>query len=152
MLNTSSPATGKRVALSAVAAAAVTALGLALVASSAKAQDYDNQPTAYQNGPNEQVEVYAPRHHQRSTIGAPIEDVSMSRPVRYDDLDLRTAWGARTLKNRIRTTAHLLCERLDAFYPISTDDSPPCYSTAVNQAMYQADATIHNARAYAGGE
>jgi hypothetical protein len=42
-----------------------------------------------------------------------------------------------------------MCQQLDAMYPIKADDSPPCYRAAVDQAMYQADAAISQARAYA---
>ena len=140
---------------------AASALGLALAASSANAQDYDPNyapppnygpnyapPPAY--GPPEEITIYGPRRHeQRSDIGAPIQDVAISQPVRFDDLDLRTEWGARELRHRIEYTARMMCQRLDAMYPIKADDSPPCYRTAVDQAMYQADSAIDQARSYA---
>ena len=69
--------------------------------------------------------------------------------MRFDDLDLRTDWGARELRHRIEYTARVMCQRLDAMYPIKADNSPPCYRTAVEGAMYQADTAINQARAYA---
>jgi UrcA family protein len=143
---------------------AASALGLALAASSANAQQYDQYGNPAPNygpppgygpsyGPPEEITVYGPRRHEeRGDLGAPIEDVALQRAVRFDDLDLRTDWGARELRNRIEYTARVMCQRLDTMYPIKADDSPPCYRTAVDQAMYQADAAIGQARGYAQGE
>jgi hypothetical protein len=36
--------------------------------------------------------------------------------------------------------------KLDVRYPVSADNSPPCYSTAVRNAMYEADEAISDAR------
>jgi UrcA family protein len=136
---------------------AAGALGFALAASSANAQDdqYGNPnygpPPSYgpAYGPPEEITVFGPRRHvERGDLGAAIQDVAISRPVRFDDLDLRTDWGARELRNRIEYTARVMCQRLDAMYPISADNSPPCYRTAVDQAIYQADAAISQARGY----
>jgi len=130
--------------------AAATALVLALTASAVCAQPYGaygGSPDDVQAGTSEHVEIYGRRPPpERSAIGAPIEEVSLSRAVPYDDLDLRTDWGVRELHERIRATAHRLCRRLDFLYPISTSDSPPCYRTAVEDAMYQADRAIWRAR------
>jgi UrcA family protein len=133
---------------------------MALAASSANAQQYDQYGNPAPNyapppnyapasGPPEEITIYGPRRHQeRGDLGAPIQDVAYSRAVRFDDLDLRTDWGARELRNRIEYTARAMCQRLDAMYPIKADNSPPCYRTAVDQAMYQADAAISQAREY----
>jgi UrcA family protein len=136
-----------------VALFATAAAVCALAASAAPAQEYggyDHGPVYY-GSPSEEVIIEAPRYHQpeRSTIGAPIEDVAMSRTIRFDDLDLQTAWGAHALRERIRYTARRLCNRMDFAYPISTSDSPPCYRTAFEDGMAQADAAIAEARGYA---
>jgi UrcA family protein len=100
-------------------------------------------------GDQDEVIVQAPRHYQeRSTIGAPIENVAVSRAVRYDDLDLRTDWGARELEHRINQAASSACDELDTRYPIATSDSPPCYSSAVQDAKYDAQAAIGRARGW----
>ncbi len=131
--------TARRLALLVTSA---LALGFTTAAS---AQDYD-QDSHYRSG-TEEVIVTAPRYHgQRSEIGAPIEDVSMSRDVRFDDLDLRTPYGAHVLRERVRFTAQTLCRRLDQLHPISTADSPPCLRTALDDAMAQADEAIREAR------
>jgi len=110
----------------------------------AKAQDRTTY-VDYTNGGPERVEVIAPRG-ERSEIGAPIEYRSISREVRFDDLDLTTGRGAHILRARVRETARALCERLNVRYPVATSDSPPCYSTAVADAMDQADEAIAQAR------
>ena len=114
------------------------ALGALLVASAASAQST-----------NERVEVTAPRVQyapRESTIGAPIENVSMSEHVRYDDLNLRTASGARTLEQRVRYTAQAICNRLDHLYPITEQGSPPCIQGAIATGMQHADAAIQHVR------
>jgi UrcA family protein len=130
---------------------AASAAALMLVAPSVSAQDYYSE-SAYENGPNEEVIVQAPefyRHQQRdSATGAPIVDVAMSREVRFDDLDLRSGWGARALRTRISDTARRLCDRLSVRYPVATTDSPDCFRTAYNDAMAQADEAIARARGY----
>lgn len=127
---------------------AATVCGLALVCAPVNAQQYSRygEPVSYGTPADEEVEVIAPRHHERSAIGAEIRDVALSQEVRFDDLDLRTAWGARALKARIRYTASNLCMKLDVRYPVSADNSPPCYATAVRNAMYEADEAISDAR------
>ena len=115
---------------------------LALVAAlPARAQE--RTYVSYSNGATERVEVIAPRG-ERSEIGAPIEYRSISREVRFDDL--ASVEGAHALRERVRRTARELCRSLDVRYPVATQDSPPCYSTAVADAMDQADAVIAQAR------
>ena len=124
--------------------------GVCMSALPAAAQDYNryDAPGAYANSGPEDVIVQAPRyrHQQRSTIGAPIEDVWLSAPVRFDDLDLTTDWGVRKLHTRIFVAARKLCQRLDNHYPITVSDgAPSCYRQAVNDAMAQADAAVDRA-------
>ena len=121
------------------------AAGALFLAAPAGAQE-PGSAYAYSNGP-ETVIVAVPRQRpERSEIGAPIRDVSISREVRFDDLDLSTDSGARHLRNRIEYTARALCTRLDVAYPVATSDSPPCYQSAVAGAMVQADRAIADAR------
>ncbi len=118
-------------------AASATAVALAF-ASATAAQPY--------TGPTEEVIVRAPQYGpQRSEIGAPVENLSLSREVRFDDLDLRTSWGASALRDRVRQTALTLCQQLENQY-VTMDDSRPCYRTAYEDAMDQAETAIQNAR------
>lgn len=151
----------RHLALAAATVGAVALLGLAAAPASAQEPYGDSDYQSGYGGPgiytaDEEVEVTAPpyyrRHHhpRRSAIGAPIVDVAMSSPVRFDDLDLTTRHGAQRLRLRVRETARDLCHRLDLAYPVSAADSPPCYRTALDEAMPQANAAIRQAR-YARG-
>lgn len=133
------------------------AMGLALATSTAVAQDHygaygSSYVPVYDSGPPEVVTVTSPRHNpSRSEIGAPIEYVSLSQPVPYDDLDLRTGWGVRELRRRINFTAISLCGRLDTMYPIDADNvtwpvDGRCYRNTMREANYQADHAIRAAR------
>jgi len=116
---------------------ATTAVAL-ILATSALAQSYA--------GPTEDVIVRAPHYGpQRSDIGAPIQNVSLSREVRFDDLDLRTVWGARALRSRIRETALNLCRQLDNQY-VTLGDNRSCYRTTYEDAMMHADDAIRTTR------
>lgn len=139
--------------------AAAGAVGVALAGSRAVAQGYGGYygppPGYYPGGPPEEVYVYGPhrRAPERDTAtGAAIEDFVLQNPVRYDDLDLRTPWGARELEYRISYTAHRLCEQLDfENSPITNSnyipaDNEPCYGPAMDGAMRQADMAIARAR------
>jgi UrcA family protein len=94
----------------------------------------------------DEVLVTAPRRRLRGDHGAPIRDVAMSREVSFADLDLTTRDGAHALEARVRQTARNLCRQLDVMHPVKADDSPPCYETAVEGAMIQAEAAIADAR------
>ena len=113
------------------------AAGLALtLATPAGAQpgDYDRYDTgpSYPGG----VTVTAPPFRERdSATGAPIEWVSASRAVRYDDLDLSRSWDAHVLRARVARAARAACDQLDAFYPIDAPNNPPCVRNAIRDAM-----------------
>lgn len=152
-----------------LAMVAASALGIALAAAPAIAANDDDYQAGdqYQNDQaesdadgaavdtaanedvaanDEEIEVTAPRARVRGELGAPLRDVSMSREVSFADLDLTTNDGARTLESRIRSTARNLCRQLDIMHPVKADNSPPCYQTAVNDAMAQAEDAIAQAR------
>ena len=128
--------------------AASSALALVFSASPVFAQNYgyddDNGYVVPAPG-TEEVIVTAPRYHepQRGHLGGDIVDVSYSRTVRADDLDLNTRWGRHELFDRVRVTAQTLCNRLDRFYPVGVEDSSysggndsrACVHDAVARAM-----------------
>jgi UrcA family protein len=127
----------------------VGAFGAAL-AVPASAQDDRYASYGYEQGP-EEVIVQAPRWYQpqRSTIGAPIRDVSLSEPVRFDDLDLRSDHDVRRLEARIRERAGTLCRRLDVRYPVTVSaSSRNCFRDAMADAMDQVDAAVAQQRGY----
>ena len=116
---------------------ALAALGLAgLSALPATAQPYDPYDTGYASG---EIIVQPPRTLGRSAIGAPIRLVSTSRTVRFGDLDLASYDGRQALRHRIQRAARDACDDLDARYPITDENSPDCYSTAVRDAMLRAE-------------
>ena len=120
--------------------------GAALCAS-ANAQDYRYAQPGYSSD-SEEVIVRAPHYRpERSTIGAPIETVALQRGVRFDDLDLASDWGVRTLRERVGYTARQLCRQLDNEYPVTVSDGTgSCYRRAYEQAMGDADDVIARAR------
>jgi UrcA family protein len=144
---------------------ALSAAAVVFAATAACAQEYTYSyhapdPPRYAPAPryapqyaqgSDEVIVIAPHRYnnERSDIGAPIGDVGISRQVRFDDLDLSTPWGAQRLRERVRYTAHALCRRLDAQYPVNAPGEPSdrfgstdCYRDAVADGMSQADQAI----------
>ena len=67
----------------------------------------------------------------RSSVGAPINQVSLSYKVSYADLDLKTADGTKKLDERVKTAADAACKELDRAFPLSTPDSGACAKSAV---------------------
>jgi UrcA family protein len=125
------------------------AIGLTFTAT-ALAQEYDrygNRVVYQDNSAPDEITVYAPRHHQeRSAIGAPIEEVSLSQPVRYDDLDLTNDRGIHRFHERIAATAREICRRLETRYPVDiADGQPSCYRSAMESAEPLAMAAIDRA-------
>ena len=98
------------------------------------------------NGAPEEVTIMSPHRAARSAIGAPIEDVSMSAPVGIGDLNLHTGEGVYTMRQRVKYTAHTMCNRLAFRYPIGYPDTDRCYRRAIERAMPQADSALWNYR------
>ena len=128
--------------------AAAAILCPALVAPAAMAQ-VRSAPAGvgqqYRSGPSEEVIVNQPRLG-RSTIGAPIQQVTLSELVRYDDLNLGSVPGIVALRHRVRDTASRLCHRLAFENPIGTPDAWRCRQEAIADATPRVDAVIHNYR------
>ena len=125
------------------------AIGAILAASAAYAQDYDrDRPVSYASS-TETVEVYGPRLRvERAPLNGPVDKISLSRLVRYDDLDLRTAGGARELRARVREAAQDVCGTLADAYPIPEAPGTSCYKTALQDALLRVDGAIRDAREY----
>ena len=122
-------------------------LAASLFGASACAASLTATPVLAQDNPfgddSERIIVTAPREPlARSRLGGPIVDVSLSRNVRVDDLDLNTSDGMDRLRSRVSFTASTLCRRLDMFYPVAADGSPPCFRRAVDLAMASVGATF----------
>lgn len=123
-------------------------VGLAL-APAANAQDYGSAP-GYRNAPpQEEVPVTAPRFRTDQTrLNGPLEAVSLSTNVRYDDLDLQTRQGAHALRMRVRDAARDVCAQLAGVYPVYQANGTSCYRTAMQNALLRADRAIGDAREY----
>ena len=119
---------------------ALLAGAFVFAASSAMAQDY--------NGPDS-VTVTAPRFHaDDSKVGGPLERVSLSGIVRYDDLNLQTYEGARELRFRVREEAQAVCRKLAEAYPYYRMNGTSCYKDALDNALVKADEAIQQSRDY----
>jgi UrcA family protein len=113
---------------------------------------YENEGMDRATAGDDEVVVQAPRSRVRGVYGAPIREVSLSREVSFADLDLRTRAGERVLRARVHTMARNLCRQLDIMHPVAAPDSPDCYTAAVDDAMYQVDDAIAQARDVASAE
>jgi UrcA family protein len=133
---------------SSCAAVLAGAFGLALAASQANAQDYRGYDDGtYQDSVD--VQVTAPRFHASpdgQRLNGPLEKVSLSTRVRYDDLDLRSWRGARELKLRVRDAAQDTCMRIAEAYPVQQAFGTSCYKTALENGELRANAAIRDAR------
>ena len=129
----------------------VAAFAAASSASMAIAQDMSSaQPGPDRTTSSPEVVIVTPpeRGPSRSTIGAPIQDVSLSATVRTDDLDLQSPAGFLELQDRIRDTARQLCARLRFQHPIGVPDEFGCRRRAMENASDQIDAAL---RGYPAG-
>jgi UrcA family protein len=124
-----------------------SALALMLTAAPATAQDTNNDDQSYSNGPNEQIEVIAPKFsYERTPLGAPPGTLKLSQNVSYSDLDLRTRSGAKELRLRVRDTAQDICTQLAEQYPVKQQPGTSCYKTALEDGMRKADIAIRDVR------
>jgi UrcA family protein len=106
--------------------------------------------------PVEEITIIAPHqvHRKtvgRTTIGAPIEEISLSHKVDYTDLDLRKPDDLATLKARIADMAKEGCDELDQLFPLDKDrdKNKQCVRDATAQAQAQLTAAIQSASAKA---
>jgi UrcA family protein len=127
---------------------AAGAISLGFVATPGHAQSYNDDVSSYQSDMGEIVVRPPHRGRERSAIGAPIEDVYVSRAVPYDDLDLTTDDGADELRARVTQAAYSACEELDEFHPVAANDSPPCESTTTRDGLRKARYAIERARGW----
>lgn len=119
------------------------AAALAFAASAANAQDYGS----YNDEDN--IQVIAPRFDTNADgqrLNGPLEKISLSTNVPYDDLNLRTWRGAHALKLRVRDAAQSTCARLAEAYPVYQQTGTNCYKTALRNGELRANSAIRDAR------
>ena len=78
-------------------------------------------------------------------VGPDGEPRSLSQPVSFRDLDLRSSWGRDELSRRIKDTARSLCEQLGESGG-AVGVTPSCRDAAIRDAMVEAR------RAYAAAD
>jgi UrcA family protein len=105
--------------------------------------------SAYAQDTEEQIQVTAPHYRAQSTpLNGPLEKISLSSNVRYDDLNLRTRSGARELRLRVRDEAQDVCMQLAENYAVREAPGTSCYKDALDDAMLRANTAIREAREY----
>lgn len=95
--------------------------------------------------PGEEVTIESTRPTRtvgHSYTGVPIEVTTVTRKVRFSDLDLTTYSGATELQKRVHDTAKMLCKQLTEVYPMTASEGPQCVRQASRDAMVQANAVI----------
>jgi len=129
-------------------AAFTVALALGISHSVAVAQTYKaaTEPGPDQAGSSPEIVTVTPARPgvTRSTIGAPIQDVSLSATVQTDDLSPYSIADWEVLGDRVRETARRLCDRLAFQYPIGTPDRYQCMRRAVRDTTDEIDANLRN--------
>lgn len=130
----------------------IAALAIGISSSTALAQDTGVgpwQPGPQGNASPELVIVTPPSYGpMRSSIGAPIQDVSLSAAVWTGDLNLQSPADVIELRDRVWDTARRLCARLRFQHPIGMPDEFRCRRNAIANAFDQVDYAIQN---YGGG-
>jgi UrcA family protein len=142
--------TSQTLSLRTKSAALGALVGVFAITSQGFAQQASATPEA-----TEEIRIMAPGEAERkivgrTSIGAPIEVISLSRPVSYADLDLRRQADAAELEKRISDAAKATCKQLDATYPESSlyqsiPADQDCFKTATSKAMAMAKLVIADA-------
>jgi UrcA family protein len=71
----------------------------------------------------------------RSSIGAPINAISLSYRVSYSALNLSTEEGSVALKSRVEAAALAACKEISSKYPDATPSDEECAVLAARDAM-----------------
>jgi UrcA family protein len=80
---------------------------------------------------------------ERSTLGAPVVDVTMSQLVSFADLAIPTVDANIALRHRVKSAAKRVCDRLEIRYPAAEPDRWSCYRSALARATPLVDTAIH---------
>jgi UrcA family protein len=83
----------------------------------------------------------------KSTIGAPIKEMTIRSRVSYADLDLTTATGVDTLSKRIKDTATSTCKEIKVDVPVDGWTVDRCIKEAVDDATVQVNKAVAEAKA-----
>lgn len=102
----------------------------------------------------EEITVVAPREVERKTVGraysgAPIEEISVSYQVAYDDLDLKKPADVDTLRTRIAGVAKEACKdvyQLPPYFGVRSQQD--CIRKSIKSATKQIDAAVAARQGY----
>ena len=111
---------------------APAALGLAIATGVAAAPQSDEVV----------VEIARPGLHRDSSLGAPVNIITLTRRVSVSDLDLRSYSGWMQLETRVNETANTVCDQLHRRYHLSLSERRSCVRDAVAGGIEQARAAI----------
>lgn len=88
----------------------------------------------------------------RPGVEAPVDEVTLTHLVSYEDLDLTTQAGVQELRRRVAETARFACEQLERLYPRHAESIARCANEAIDLTDTQIDAAIDAAEREARGE
>lgn len=76
--------------------------------------------------------------------GIPIEQLSLSRQIGYQDINIHSAKGVARLRHRIDRTARSACRELSTLYPnnVWTTSEGACVTNAVQSALQQLPSSV----------
>lgn len=83
----------------------------------------------------------------KSSIGAPIKELTIRSRISYADLDLNTAAGAATLEQRVKDTAASTCKEIKVDMPVEGWTIDRCVREATADAMVQVNKAVADAKA-----
>jgi UrcA family protein len=103
-----------------------------------------NAPTSRSDASPLQITSEAAHQVHKKQVGMtyiemPIEQITLSRHIGYQDLKLNTPAGAAEVEKRVEATAQEACNQLKALYPLDMvgTDNRRCVSHSVQGAMQQ---------------
>lgn len=93
-----------------------------------------------------EITVIAPRLIRqevgRTNSGTPVEMISLTRRVDYQDLNLKQQASVVELETRVSEVAQEACGQLANAFPLSDPKTPDCVKDAVAKAMAQVRAVV----------
>ncbi len=99
-----------------------------------------------------EVSIQARALAGRTGVEAPVDHVTLTHAVSYEDLNLATQVGAEELGRRVAETARFACEQLERLYPRQSESIARCTRQAIEDADSQVSAAIEAADRETRGE
>ena len=88
----------------------------------------------------------------RPGLEAPVDQVTLTHLVSYEDLNLTTQDGEWELRRRVAETARFACEQLESLYPRQSESIARCTRQAIEDTSAQIAAAIDAAERAERGE